>query len=245
MVTRQFLKTSFRSLRYSVLVAAAIALTLPPAMAQAPQVRTSAPKSKTAIPIGTADKKTPPAPQPKDKKAKAVAKAKLATVTTGDKVFWALKSNLAYDIFAVINIAAEVQVARHFSVELPVNWSLWDWRSSFGLRTVALQPRANYYFANVGTEHSIGLEFDMAWFNFRDHDYRYQGNGRPMLGASIRYAYNLPLAEHWNMEFGLGVGYVNIPYNKYYNIENGAKICSKERNYFGPTSLGISLSYKF
>ena len=42
-----------------------------------------------------------------------------------------------------------------------------------------------------------------------------------------------------------GAGYANMKYDTYYNIDNGALIETKSRNYWGITRLGISLSYHF
>ena len=46
-------------------------------------------------------------------------------------------------------------------------------------------------------------------------------------------------------EFTLGAGYANMKYDTYYNIDNGAQIETRSRNYWGITRLGLSLSYHF
>ena len=47
---------------------------------------------------------------------------------------------------------------------------------------------------------------------------------RDRLGAGISYGYKLPLSKHWGAEFNLGVGYANMKYNTYYNVDNGAQL---------------------
>lgn len=155
----------------------------------------------------------------------------------------ALKTNLAYDAFGVLNLAYECQFADHWTAELPVMWSLWDWKESRGLRTVALQPGVKYWFSKPGSGHAVGADFDLAWYNARWDDDRYQSEGRPAMGASILYAYTLNMGRGWKAEFSLGVGYVNTRYNTYYNISDGALIDTRTKNYFGPTRLGITLVY--
>ncbi|MDE6332757.1 MAG: DUF3575 domain-containing protein, partial [Muribaculaceae bacterium] len=160
-----------------------------------------------------------------------------------ERPYMAVKTNLAYDIFAVMNASFEMQFARHFSAELPVYWSLWDWKSTSGLRTAAIQPGVKYHFSQPGTGHAVGLDMGIAWYNMRHDQRRYQDCGRPMLGASVNYSYTLGLGRGWSMEFAIGAGYVNTRYNTYYNIDNGALIDTRQRNYFGPTRVGVSLVY--
>ncbi len=157
----------------------------------------------------------------------------------------ALKTNLAYDAFGVLNLAYECQFADHWTAELPVIWSLWDWKETRGLRTVALQPGVKYWFSKPGNGHAVGADFDLAWYNARWDDDRYQSDCRPAMGASILYAYTLNMGRGWKAEFSLGVGYVNTRYNTYYNITDGALIDTRTKHYFGPTRLGITLAYSF
>ena len=243
-----------------ILLAAAIA-GLSAVNAQAPsRIRTSAAADKTA------QKGEAPAPILKGagKGAKGVAAAPASGVKNGAKkggkkaaqkavetntpssgLYMALKTNIAYDAFGVLNLAYECQFAEHWTAELPVMWSLWDWKESRGLRTVALQPGVKYWFSRPGSGHAVGADFDLAWYNARWDDDRYQTSGRPAMGASILYAYSLDMGCGWKAEFSLGVGYVNTRYNTYYNITDGALIDTRTKNYFGPTRLGITLVYSF
>lgn len=241
---------------YSKHIAAIIMLSLLPlaGQAQLPRVQTSAPAEKTAVPVkgGTSSGK-PAAQSTKPAKSSAKAsenktnkkapKASTPTQALTDR-YMAIKSNLAYDAVAILNLAYEVQLSQKFSLEIPVMWSLWDWEADNGVRTVTLQPGVKYHFGEQGSGHAVGADLGIGWFNMRHNKKRYQDTGRPMMGVSLNYSYTLPLGKRWAAEFSVGVGYVNMSYNTYYNIENGAKISKNERNYVGPTRIGISLSYK-
>ena len=251
MDTRQYLKIKCRSLKFKLLIAALVFSGFC-ANAQIPRIRTSAPKEKTAIKISDTAKSQEKTEVKKVDKStpKAAVKASSSSTSSssvssagGDSRYFALKTNLAYDVFAVLNIAGEISISNHFSAQLPVMWSLWDWKDSFGLRTVALRPGVRYYLKEVGSGHAFGVSADVAWFNFRYDEHRYQATGRPLLGVNIDYSYSLRLDDKWRLEFEIGVGYVTTSYNTYYNIDNGALINRRERNYFGPTNLGISLVY--
>ena len=74
---------------------------------------------------------------------------------------------------------------------------------------------------------------------------RYQDADRPLLGAGVSYGYLLPLGGHWAGEFTLGAGYANMKYDTYYNIDNGARIDTRTKNYWGITRMGFSIVYRF
>lgn len=206
--------------------------------AQPPRIRTSAPAEKTA-------QKGKSSKDKQNNKTTAAVNRQSAAVSVSSDLptYMSLKTNLAYDVFAILNLAYECQVAPHWSVEIPVMWSLWDWKTSRGVRTVGLQPGAKYWFSKPGKGNAIGADVDLLWYNARWDDYRYQHKGRPAMGVSLVYAYTLNIGRCWKAEFSLGVGYINTRYNTYYNIENGALIDTKTRNYLGPTRLGLSLVY--
>lgn len=234
------------------------------ASAQIPRLKTSAPPEKTAQPKGkksSSDKNVSP---PKDEVSKKetfekvenkVAKdkkgskktpleipQKVATAMNGR--YKSLKTNLAYDLFAVLNADFEIQVDQKITVAIPVIWSLWDWKRDLGLRIVAFQPEARYWFGEVGKGNALGVNFGIASYNFRKEDIRYQDARCPLLSASICYTYAIQLVSEWSLEFSLAVGYVNTKYNRYYNINNGALINTKTCNYFGPTKIGVNLCYR-
>ena len=209
--------------------------------AQPPRLRTSAPAELTAQ-KGKSKAAKAETKAATTKAATPAASASKTTVSASD-LYMAFKTNLAYDAFGVLNFAYECQFASHWTAELPITWSLWDWSDDKGLRTVAIQPGVKYWFKNPGTGHALGVDLDLVWFNARRNAKRYQVDGRPAAGASLVYAYTLNLGRNWKAEFSLGVGYVNARYNTYYNITDGALIDTRTKHYFGPTRIGITLAY--
>ena len=185
----------------------------------------------------------------KDKRKKGRAVEALSLANTPEVQctgrYQALKTNVASDAIGVLNLAYEVQLHRKMTLDLPVMWSLWDAQREHALRVVALQPELRWWMGSkVGRGHFLGVHAHAAWFNFKWEDNRYQDAGRPLLGAGLSYGYKLPLGQHWGAEFNVGVGYANLKYNTYYNIENGALINTRIRHYWGLTRLGLSLVYR-
>lgn len=157
----------------------------------------------------------------------------------------ALKTNLAAWVGTVLNASFEAQVGSRFSIDFPVMWCPWHIGDRRSVRTFALQPEARYWLSRPGEGHFFGLHAHAAWFNVRWKDDRYQDTGRPLLGAGLSYGYLLPLGGRWSGEFTLGAGYANMRYDTYYNIDNGARIDTRTKNYWGITRVGVSLVYRF
>lgn len=157
----------------------------------------------------------------------------------------AVKTNLAAWAGTIMNLAVDVQVSEHFSVELPVLWCPWYVSSEHAIKTFTVQPEARYWLSKPGKGHFFGVHAHVGWFNVKWNRDRYQDTERPLLGAGISYGYLLPFNEHWAGEFTLGAGYANMRYDTYYNIDNGARIDTRTKNYWGITRVGLSVVYRF
>lgn len=169
----------------------------------------------------------------------------LVSVSQTSSRYVAVKTNLAAWAGTIMNLAADVQVSEHFSVELPVLWCPWYVSDKHAVKTFTIQPEARYWLTRPGEGHFFGVHAHIGWFNVKWNRDRYQDTSRPLLGAGISYGYLLPLGEHWAGEFTLGAGYANMKYNTYYNIGNGARIDTRTKNYWGITRVGISVVYRF
>lgn len=156
-----------------------------------------------------------------------------------------VKTNLAAWAGTILNIAADVQVGKHISVELPLLWCPWYVGSKHAVKTFTIQPEARYWLSKPGEGHFFGVHAHVGWFNVKWNRDRYQDTDRPLLGAGISYGYLLPFNERWAAEFTLGAGYANMRYDTYYNIDNGARIDTRTKNYWGITRVGLSVVYRF
>lgn len=158
---------------------------------------------------------------------------------------FALKTNLLELAAGVANVGLEVGFGGHFSVNMPLVYSPYTIKRDCKLRIMALQPEFRYWLKEPMRGHFFGLHGTVGWFNVAmDSKNRYQDN-RPLWGVGFNYGYLLTLNKHWGAEFTIGGGYANIGYDTYYNIKNGAKLESGTKNYWGITSVGINLVYKF
>lgn len=165
--------------------------------------------------------------------------------TTGPGRYLAVKTNLAAWAGTIMNISADVQVGKHVSVELPLLWCPWYVSDKHAVKTFTIQPEGRYWLSKPGEGHFFGVHAHVGWFSVKWNRDRYQDTDRPLLGAGISYGYLLPFSEHWAGEFTLGAGYANMKYDTYYNIDNGARIDTRTKNYWGITRVGISVVYRF
>ncbi|MFK2379119.1 DUF3575 domain-containing protein [Bacteroides fragilis] len=156
-----------------------------------------------------------------------------------------VKTNIAAWAGTIMNVAADVQVSEHISVELPVLWCPWYVSDKHAVKTFTIQPEARYWLSKPGAGHFFGVHAHVGWFNVKWNRDRYQDTSRPLLGAGISYGYLLPFNAHWAGEFTLGAGYANMRYDTYYNIDNGARIDTRTKNYWGITRVGFSVVYRF
>ena len=62
-------------------------------------------------------------------------------------------------------------------------------------------------------------------------------------GAGISYGYHWILKNRWSMEATIGAGYARLNYDKYACGKCGEKLGHNNKNYFGPTKIGLSIIY--
>lgn len=179
------------------------------------------------------------------------------TVMPEDDVFIPklyLKTNVLGLGMAIINTAAEVDLANHWSFTLPVYYSAWDYfKSTIKFRTFAIQPEFRYWFSENNDKFFLGAHFGIAHYNFAfDGDYRCQDHeGKtPAIGGGLSVGYRLPISENnrWRVEISIGAGFYPLHYDKFRNTEdvkNGLLVNTIKKNYWGLDQAAVSFSYSF
>ena len=98
-----------------------------------------------------------------------------------------------------------------------------------------VQPEARYWLHEKFNGHYFGvhgiyIDYDISNSNF-------------MSVMKKKFAYQLYLSPHWNIEFSAGVGFVHFEYDKSVYPSNGETAYKYRNDYFGPTKLGVSIVY--
>lgn len=158
---------------------------------------------------------------------------------------WSLKTNGLIWLATIPNITGEVRVSDHVALDLGLWWCPWRISDKRSLKIFSILPEGRWWLNKEGTGHYFDLHLTCAWFNLRWGASRYQDVSRPLLGAGIGYGYRFRFNENWGLELSVGAGYMNMRYNTFYNIANGALIDTRQTSYWGIDRAGVSLVYMF
>lgn len=169
----------------------------------------------------------------------------------------ALKTNFIGDALLSPNLALEVGLAPKWTLDISGQFNFWTVNDHKWKHWV-VQPEARYWFCERFVGHFLGFHALGGEYNFgklhnninllgtdlsKLTDHRYQGWG---IGAGIAYGYDWVLAEHWNLEAEIGIGWIYTRFDSYPCADCGKKIDSnKVHNYVGPTKAAINLVYLF
>lgn len=169
----------------------------------------------------------------------------------------ALKTNFIGDALLSPNLALEVGLAPKWTLDISGQFNFWTVNDHKWKHWV-VQPEARYWFCERFVGHFLGFHALGGEYNFgklhnninllgtdlsKLTDHRYQGWG---VGAGIAYGYDWVLAEHWNLEAEIGIGWIYTRFDSYPCADCGKKIDSnKVHNYVGPTKAAINLVYLF
>ncbi len=174
---------------------------------------------------------------------------------------FALKTNLAYDASATVNLGAEIGLGKRTTLDISGNYNAWNTDKALNekMRHLLVQPEFRYYFCEKMNGHFIGahahlLEYNICgehWLpnifkqastlrNFSQEKSRYQGDG---YGAGVVYGYDWVIAPRFNIEFAVGAGYVFLDYDRYGASKCAPYLDSSTAHYWGLTKLGVSLVY--
>jgi len=163
--------------------------------------------------------------------------------------FVALKTNLAALGLLVANLGAEFSFGHGFSLDLPFYYSPYDITSKFRVRVLGTQPELRYWLNRnwPGAGHFFGLNGTVAGFDISfPSTHRFQDPEHALLGVGLSYGYalNFGRGKHWGLEFNIGVGYMNYRFDTFDNVYNGKLLRTRQKDYWGITRVGVSLTYK-
>lgn len=163
-----------------------------------------------------------------------------------------IKTNVIGLGMGIANIAAEIDLAPHWSIAVPFYYSGgYDYfKPTVKFRCIVVQPEARFYVkGNDGFY--LGAHLGLGWYNFAlDGEFRIQDyKGRTPAyggGLGLGYALNFKKNPRWGMEFSIGGGAYKTKYDMFYNEINGpyAKH-GVEGWYYGVDNASISFTYSF
>lgn len=163
-----------------------------------------------------------------------------------------IKTNLPAWAFLWVNIAAEVDLEPHWSIEFPVYYSGWDYfKNTLKARIFSVQPEGRFWLNSNNRGFFVGAHVGVAWYNFAfDGPTRYQDHrGRtPALGGGVSIGWrfrDLGYKNRWNFEATVGLGTYRLDYDYFRNFHNGPLYDRRKRTFYGVDRAAVSISYRF
>lgn len=156
----------------------------------------------------------------------------------------------------LMNVAAEVDVVPHLSVNVPFYYSGgYDYfKHTIKFRGIVLQPEVRYYPWLKNDQNNgffAGAHLGLGWYNYAlNGDYRIQdfGGNRPAFGGGLSVGYKTRFKKNpsWGVEFALGAGVYNVKYDIFYNEENGPYYKRGiQETWLGVDNAAVSFFYEF
>lgn len=159
----------------------------------------------------------------------------------------ALKTNLLVDATASANLGIEFKVGERTTMNIPASLNAWEFSETRKFKHVAVQPSFRWWTCQPFSGHFWGVHAHYAFYNVggigpfsKIKDHRYEGW---LAGAGVNYGYNWILADRWSLEAAVGVGYAYMSYDKFQCGKCQPLTEHKNKHYFGPTKLGLTLVF--
>lgn len=150
-----------------------------------------------------------------------------------------------------LNAACEVDIAPHWSGQLPIYYSGFNYFTSRRkFRTFIVMPEIRYWLDGDNQGFFAGAHLGFGFFNVAfEGDTRYQDHKgrRPAYGGglNIGYRFNFCRNHRWKMEVSLGAGVYGLYYDTYQNKHNGLLTGTHHRTFFGIDNAAVSFCYQF
>ncbi len=162
-----------------------------------------------------------------------------------------IKTNALGLGLAIANATIEVDLCKHWSFNLPVYYSAWDYfKSTVKFRTFAVQPEVRYWLSDRNDGWFAGIHGTLAYYNIAtDGEYRTQDrDGKsPALGGGLAVGYRMPISRNnrWKLELSIGAGAYKLHYDKFRNYKNGLLVSTEKKTYIGIDQASVSFCYTF
>lgn len=137
------------------------------------------------------------------------------------------------------DLGIEWRLSRSWSLSANASWTSWGWNGKdrrYALWEVAPEVR---HYIGCGKRGYLGAVYKVGQFN-----YKFSATGRQgdIMGGGLTGGYQFDLNRSLSLDFGAGVGYLRVDYDKYAVIDGvRVKRGEESKNWWGPISVGVSL----
>lgn len=153
-----------------------------------------------------------------------------------------LRANLLRWATLTPDLGVEWRICPSWGIAVNSSWTSWSWNDKdrrYALWEVA--PEVRYYMGEKKAWH-LGAMFKAGQFNYKLSETGKQGD---LMGGGITAGYQLRLNKALDLDFNLGLGYLNADFEKYEVIDGVRVRCGNEtKNWCGPINAGVTLVWK-
>ena len=162
-------------------------------------------------------------------------------ITTDDHL--SLRANLLRWATLTPDLGVEWRICPSWGIAVNGSWTSWSWSDKdrrYALWEVA--PEVRYYMGEKKAWY-LGALFKAGQFNYKLSETGKQGD---LMGGGITAGYQLRLNKALALDFNLGLGYLNVDFEKYEVIDDVRVRCGNEtKDWWGPINAGVTLVWKF
>ena len=165
----------------------------------------------------------------------------LETKTPTDYHF-SLRANLLRWATLTPDLGVEWRICPSWGIAVNGSWTSWSWSDKdrrYALWKVA--PEVRYYMGEKKAWY-LGAMFKAGQFNYKLSETGKQGD---LMGGGITAGYQLRLNKALDLDFNLGLGYLNADYEKY-EVIDGVRVRrgNETKDWWGPINAGVTLVWK-
>ena len=153
-----------------------------------------------------------------------------------------LRANLLRWATLTPDLGLEWRICPSCGIAVNGSWTSWTWSDKdrrYALWEVA--PEIRYYMGEKKAWY-LGAMFKAGQFNYKLSETGKQGD---LMGGGITAGYQLRLNKALDLDFNLGLGYLNADFEKY-EVIDGVRVRrgNETKNWCGPINAGVTLVWK-
>ena len=153
-----------------------------------------------------------------------------------------LRANLLRWATLTPDLGVEWRICPSWGIAVNGSWTSWSWNDKdrrYALWEVA--PEIRYYMGEKKAWY-LGAMFKAGQFNYKISETGKQGD---LMGGGITAGYQLRLNKALDLDFNLGLGYLNVDFEKY-EVIDGVRVRrgNETKDWYGPINAGVTLVWK-
>ena len=153
-----------------------------------------------------------------------------------------LRANLLRWATLTPDLGLEWRICPSWGIAVNGSWTSWSWSDKdrrYALWEVA--PEVRYYMGEKKAWY-LGAMFKARQFNYKISETGKQGD---LMGGGITTGYQLRLNKALTLDFNLGLGYLNVDFEKYEVIDDvRVRRGNETKDWYGPINAGVTLVWK-